>query len=321
MVLPLIAAGLGAAGSIAGGIMGANATESANKTNQMINIMNAMMRERERIDQMEQAGLVRREDKLGGIDADGNVTMFVPGKGWVVTPSTKYDEIQQLQRKEQTAQLYNDLPLRRRVMEQNYADQLQDREEEEKYLKELKYAKVNPDSIRAMLFQDANSGIQGSFDESTAAALRGVGRRGGDASAVLSKFARERADATGDAFAKTGVQALEMANNMSKSNIGQLQNLINFFGGRARGLPAVQFSKDSGGDQITANGNNSLRSFLSSSQNSEGMLTDAAGKQGGKVDYITPNLGYANTMVQGGQALGNLFKAFGRQEQTSNRWE
>ena len=60
MVLPLIAAGLGAAGSIAGGIMGANAQESANKTNQLINIMNAMMRQQERIDQMEMAGKIRR---------------------------------------------------------------------------------------------------------------------------------------------------------------------------------------------------------------------------------------------------------------------
>ena len=309
MVLPLLAAGLGAAGSIAGGLMGANAQESANKTNQLINIMNAMMRQQERIDQIEMAGKIRREDKLGGIDADGNITRFVPGQGWVVTSSQKYKELEDLQRRELLAQLYSDLPMKRKQMQDNYSDQQQDRELEEKYIKELPYAKVSPDGIRAMLFEDANKGIQGSFDESTAAALRGVTRRGGDVSNVLSKFARERADATGDAFSKTGLQSLQLADQMTKSNTGQLQNLINFFGGRARGLPAVNYRPQ----DTDGNANNLLKSMLSGSQNSEGLVTTAAGKQGGTFDYITPNLGYANTVAQAGQSLGNLFKSFGSQ--------
>ena len=321
MVLALIGAGLGAAGSLAGGIMGANAQNSANKTNQMINIMNAMMRERERIDQIEQAGVIRREDKLGGIDADGNVTRFVPGQGWVVTSSQKYKELEDLQRREQLAQLYSDLPMKRKQMQDNYGDQQQDRELEEKYIKELPYAKVSPDSIRSMLFEDANKGIQGSFDESTAAALRGVTRRGGDASNVLSKFARERADATGDAFSKTGLQSLQLADQMTKSNTGQLTNLINFFGGRGRGLPAVDFKRDNSDAQNTLNANNSLRSFLTTSQNSENSLIESAGKKGGTVDYVTPNLGYANTVTQAGQSLNNIFKSMSnRQERSGNSW-
>ena len=105
---------------------------------------------------------------------------------------------------------------------------------------------------------------------------------------------------------------------MTKSNTGQLQNLINFFGGRARGLPAVNYRPQ----DTDGNANNLLKSMLSGSQNSEGLVTTAAGKQGGTVDYITPNLGYANTVAQAGQSLGTLFKAFGSQnnyDNTANR--
>ena len=87
----------------------------------------------------------------------------------------------------------------------------------------------------------------------------------------------------------------------------QLVNLINFFGGRARGLPAVNYRPQ----DTDGNANNLLKTMLAGSQNSEGLVTTAAGKQGGTFDYITPNLGYANTVAQGGQALGNIFKAFG----------
>lgn len=310
MVLPLLTAGLGAAGNIAGGLMGANAQESANKTNQMINIMNAMMRERERIDQMEMAGKVRREDKLGGIDAAGNRTYFDPERGWVVAPSAAASGIQEAQDREQEKVLLQDLPMRRKLMQDNYVDQQEDRQREEALLKEMPYTKVDPASIRGMLFADAQRGIDGSFDEATSAGVRSTIRQGGTGTGdVLSKMARERADATGDAFSKTGVQALQMADQMSKSNMGQLQNLINFFGGRARGLPAINYSKDNNDGEA----NNLMRSLLGASQNSEGLVTQAAGKQGGTVDYITPNLGYANTVAQAGQSLGNIFKSFGAQ--------
>lgn len=307
MVLPLLAAGLGAAGSIAGGLMGANAQESANKTNQMINIMNAMMRNQERIDQMETAGKIRREDKLGGIDAEGNRTFFDPDRGWVVMPSAENLGIKQAQNREQEKVLLNDLPMKRRAMERNYVDQLGDREREQAYIKELPYAKVDPASIRGMLFQDAQRGIDGSFDEATSAATRAAIRQGGTGTAdVLAKMAKARGEATGDAFSKTGVQAEQMADQMSKGNTNQLVNLINFFGGRARGLPAVNYKAQ----DTEGNANNLLKTMLAGSQNSEGLVTTAAGKQGGTFDYITPNLGYANTVAQAGQSLGNIFKAF-----------
>lgn len=307
MVLPLLAAGLGAAGSIAGGFMGAQAQESANKTNQLINIMNAMARERERIDAMEMSGKIRREDKLGGIDAAGNRTYFDPERGWVAAPSVSGRATQELQDREQEKVLLQDLPMRRKMMQANYVDQMQDREKEEALLKEMPYTKVDPSTIRGMLFQDAQKGIDGSFDEATSAGVRSTVRQGGAGlDELLSKMARERSSATGDAFSKTGVQALQLADSMTKSNVGQLQNLINFFGGRARGLPAINYQKDDN----TGNANNLMKSMLSGSQNSESAVINAAGKQGGTVDYITPNLGFANTVAQAGPLLGNIFKSF-----------
>lgn len=305
---------IGTVGTIAGGIMGAQEQGRTNKTNTFINIMNAMMRERERLDQKEEAGKIRREDKLGGIDAQGNRTYFDPDRGWVVTPSAKNAEIQSLQDAEQVNVLNLDLPMRRKQMQSNFVKQLRDGEEEDKYLREMQYAKVDPAAIRNMLFSDAQRGIDGSFDEATAAALRGSIRQGGASSAdILSKMARERSEATGDAFSKTGVQALQMADSMSKSNMGQLQNLVNFFGGRARGMPAVNYRPDNGDET----GNNTLKAFMSASQNSEGMMTDAAGKKGGNFDYVTPNFGYANTVAQGGKSLGNSWDSFNKPRQVA----
>jgi hypothetical protein len=307
MVLPLLAAGIGAAGNLVGGLMGANAAEQSNKTNQMINIMNAMMRNQERIDAIEAAGKARREDKLGGVDAAGNRTYFDPKTGWTVIPTARTAEMQAAQQAEQAKQVYQDMPMRRRMLEKNYADQLRDRELEQQYIKELPYAKVDPATIRAMLFRDAQSGIQGSFDESTAAALRGAMRRGTSGiDKILSSFARQKADATSDAFSKTGLQAMQVADQMSRANTGQLQNLINFFGGRARGLPAVNTKIDTGQEGADA----LLKTMSSLGQNTESLPVTTAGKTGATFDYTQPNMGYANTFTQAGQGFANILNAF-----------
>jgi hypothetical protein len=313
----MLAAGLGAAGSLGGGILGANAQEETNKTNQFINIMNSMMRERERRDAIEAAGVARREDKLGGIDAAGNRTYFDPEKGWVVAPSSKSEELQNLAEKEQAKQLYEDLPMKRRQMQRNYADQLEDRSTEKKYLDELKYAKVDPETIRGMLFKDAQQGISGSFDEATSSAMRGATRRGMDPSNILAAFARQKSDATGDAYSKTGAQAMQMAEEMTKGRQGQLTNLINFFGGRARGLPAVQMPNVQGNAQADA----SLKGFSGLAQNTQEPYVRAMGGKGGSFDYTPANMGFANSVTQAGQLIGNMFKTqYDGRSQGGNVW-
>lgn len=83
MVLPIIGALAGAAGSIGSALIGANAQSTATQYNWMANLYNLAQRRQERRESMDYADTLRREQQLGGTDAFGNRSYFKPGQGWV----------------------------------------------------------------------------------------------------------------------------------------------------------------------------------------------------------------------------------------------
>jgi len=111
----------GAGASLAGGIMNAEAQDETNQLNWAINVMNMQQRERERQEAIAMALKVRAEQKLGTTDIRGTRTHFVPGKGWVVEGGKGVLDMIALQDAEQRKVLQEDLPMRRKVMQRNYA--------------------------------------------------------------------------------------------------------------------------------------------------------------------------------------------------------
>ena len=118
---------MGAVGGIAGGVLGymgameqADAQRDATRANMDFNYANMAMRERERAEAIAMAKKLQAEQKLGYTDARGMRTKFVPGQGWVSTPSDTMKRLFELQEAEQLNVLTKDLPMARAVRERNY---------------------------------------------------------------------------------------------------------------------------------------------------------------------------------------------------------
>lgn len=312
MVLPAL---IGLAGTIGSGIMGANAQASAAAYNNNANMMNAWLRERERQDSRLEAQDRRFDSYLGGEDAQGNKTMFIPGKGWVVMPSEAGAQIEDAQSREQLQRLLRDLPLQRQMQEANYGDQLEDRAIADNLLDEFMRSRSSPTEMRSRLMSDAAAGINGAFDEATNSAMRGAVRRGtSNVGNILASFARERAGAVGDAFRETGVQARQLAQGETDAARSNLANLYGAFTARARALPGTSFQPMNVNGQANAN----MAGFSGSANRFGSAGINAAGMRGGEIDYREPMYGAANAVAQGSQSFGNLFDAWNTQDKNKS---
>jgi hypothetical protein len=301
MALPAL---LSALGTIGGGLIGAGAQESASARNANTDQMNMWLREMERQDQTRMAARRQGEAKLGGTDAQGNTTMFVPGEGWKTFLSSQGQQLSDAQQQEQMMRLMRDLPMQRDMMEKNYATQFEDRDIEAALRDEFVNAREDPEAMRRRLMGDAAQGINGAFDEATNAASRSSIRRGtSNLPAILAAFAGERASAIGDAFKNAGLEARTGAEDITNQRRGNLANLISNFAQRGRALPGAQFQPMN----VAGNADQMAGRFAGLASNAGAQLTSSMGKQGGTGSMVQPQYGLANTVSQGGQALGNIF--------------
>jgi hypothetical protein len=314
-----IAALLGAAGTIGGGLIGAGAQQYAANATHQANMMNAWLRERERQDQRLAAQESKFDSFLGGTDAQGNKTMFIPGRGWVVMPSAAGGQIQSAQDNEQLMRLFRDLPVQRQMQEANYGRQLDDNATADNLMQEFAQSRVDPEDLRRMMMGDAARGINNEFDAATDSAMKSAIRRGtSNVPQILAEFAKQRANAMGEAFSGMGMQAQGMAEQITGNRRGNLANLIAQFSQRGRALPGTQFQPMNVGQT----GNAAMGMFSGQANQMAGQGIQAAGRQGGTLQGQEPLYGMANTVAQGGQALGNVFGAWQqdqRQRELMNR--
>lgn len=295
---------LGALGTIGGGLIGAGTQAQANRDNQEIMLANAYMQMAANQDASRQSRTQYLDSLEGSTDSQGNRVMFVPGRGWVTFASSTGEQQQAGQDREILARLFQDLPNERRTRERTYARQQDDAMIERQLMDEFMNAREDPEAMRRRLMADANQGIQGSFDEATSSTMRSALRQGAsNVPALLSALARERADATGEAFKSAGLQARQGAEDITMSRRGNLGNLIQAFGQRASSTPGVPFQPmNTDGGMSQQMGQNARRA-----QQAGGNLIRTLGAPTPKLDYTPPNMGVANTVVQGAQGLGNAF--------------
>ena len=89
---------------------------------------------------------LQAEQKLGYTDARGMRTKFVPGQGWVSTPSDTMKRLFELQEAEQLNVLTKDLPMARAVRERNYKRGLGEEAIADTYRRKLANLEATPAS-------------------------------------------------------------------------------------------------------------------------------------------------------------------------------
>lgn len=306
MVLPLVAAGLGAAGSIASGFMGMKAANNAADTNWQIALLNYYQRERERNDRIAQAQKVDRENKLGQTDADGGTVKFVPGVGWVQTRGKSQEAIAKAQSAEQLRILQEDLPTKRAVMNRNVQRGLEDAVDADSVRREMRTMRKTDDSeLEALLYGAATRGLDDAFDETTATATREAARTGSsNVGKLLQGIAEQRAKTQSDAAMEAKLRARGSGQQEYDSRRAGLANLYNLFATRASVAPDVSFQPM----PVDANGNKATAQLSKQGLEAGNAVTTAFGQKGGSMDYVQPNYGAANAVATAGNALAGLFR-------------
>jgi hypothetical protein len=305
-MLPLLAAGIGAAGSIASGFMGANAANRAADDNWQINLLNYYQREREREDRMAESRINKREQKQGYTDADGGSTKWVPGQGWVTTRGKEMEELDNLQKQEQRNVLTRDLPMRRRSMDRNEARSLEDEAQADTLRRDMRDVRREDDSVlESLLYDAATRKMAQAYDESQATAVREAQRTGSsNIPKILEGMNKNRAESYGDAAMEAKLRSRGQGDAEFERKRAGLANLYNMFATRASVGPDVSYRPQNVEGAAGGMADNLSKQMLAAGKD----LADAAGQRGGTMDYVQPNYGMANAIGGGANALAGMFR-------------
>jgi hypothetical protein len=318
---------MGAIGGIAGGVLGymgameqADAQRDATRANMDFNYANMAMRERERQEAIAMAKKLQAEQKLGYTDARGMRTKFVPGQGWVSTPSDTMKRLFELQEAEQLNVLTKDLPMARAVRERNYKRGLGEEAIADTYRRKLANLEATPargdDAYANDLYTAQTRGLQ---DAERSAGKRMFQQmfRTGAGSSNIAAAAGEMQDKTNRAYANAALQSKLMARGMGAKEKNEqrmpLANLYNLFATRAgQGAEAAYKPQDPlAGDQTAL----ASRNALTAGQD----LTKMFAMKGGEFDYVQPNLGYGNALAGLGSSISSAFGAMGAKNKYDQR--
>lgn len=302
---------LGAGGSIASGLIGAEEADETRQTNWAANLLNYYQRQKEHNDAIAAAAQNRRDQHLGTTDIRGTRVHFVPGKGWVTDAGPGVQNMITAQDKEQMLQLQHDLPLRRQVMDRNYSRGLQDEALADTFRRRLQNIPgVTPDEAYQADFYNAQArGLQQASADAGRRVFTQAQRTGPGTNMAPIAAALQREDNTayGDAALKAKIMSRGLGLQEKQQQEGELSGLYNMFATRASQLPETNFKPTLfGNDELDLGAKGALTT------GAEGVAT--AGAKGGSLDYIQPNYGLANAVGGGASALASAFRGYGAQQ-------
>ena len=317
----------GAIGGIAGGVLGymgameqADAQRDATRANMDFNYANMAMRERERAEAIQMAKKLQAEQKLGYTDARGMRTKFVPGQGWVSTPSPTMKRLFELQEAEQLNVLTKDLPMARAVRERNYKRGLGEEAIADTYRRKLANLEATPargdDAYAYDLYRAQTTGLQDAARDQGGRQFQNLFRTGAGSSNI-SHVAAAMQEKNNRAYSNAALQAKLMSRGQGAKEKNEqrmpLANLYNLFATRAsQGATADYKPTDPlAGDKM----GDAARNALVAGQD----LTKMFAMKGGEFDYVQPNLGYGNALAGLGASVSSAFKGMGAQQQYANR--
>lgn len=300
---------VGGIGGIVGGMMQAEESAKTRDMNWAINVWNMQQRERERNEAIAMALKQQKEQKLGSTDIRGTRTKFVPGQGWVTTGSPELLEMMKLQDAEQRKVLTQDLPMRRKVMERNYARGLGEEAIADTYRRKLANLEQTPTRSDAGYAGDLYNAMAMGLREASRDAGRRVftqGMRTGQNS-NFADIAGRMQEASNDAYTKAALQAKLMSRGQGAREKAEarapLANLYNLFATRAQQVPDVQYRPQAIDTAGTMS--ESMRNALVAGQD----VSKLSAMKGGELDYLAPLTGMGNAIAGGAAAIGSSLSA------------
>lgn len=300
---------LGAGGSIASALIGADAGDQAAAYNYATNMYNARKQNEQRQQQLDFAKGLVHDQQLGGTDALGNKSHFVPGQGWVTELSPEQQQLYDYFFKQELPERRDQFgrQAERSRQEGDVANQLLDQF--------TRVQRTSPNDLENELYANATRGANDALGKQTETAMRQSLRTGGghldDIMQGLAKASMsQRADARSDAR----LRAQQIGDTQYNNERGNISNLYNMFAQRAGNPLGASFDPTG----IPQDANSLMRFFTQASQQGNSAEANALATPFGKLDYVSPNYSYANAAGAIGQSLAGFGDNMQSQQDKSN---
>lgn len=312
MVWGLIGGGLSALGGIGSSLLGAQSANQAAAYNYAAAQENARRADQERFAQQLQADRVFNAQTAPVVDARGNRTEYIPGLGWITTPSETTEGLILATDEEQRRRLIDDTAQMRRGLDENERDRIQEGSLADEYMRRLRQPQsIDRTELEGILLQRQLSGINDAFDDARQQAATTSLRTGSPASQLTGDLTRQQADATASAALEAALQARSASQQERQAEEAQNANIYNMLASRASNVQSVPFTPTQIPTEL-ASGSASQRA---GSSNAGMALISSAGRQGGRFAPMEPNYGNALALGSSLDALGGFTNQIAAQQQ------
>lgn len=308
----LVSAGIGAGGSVLGGIFGGNASRDAARYNYAMNERNIQSQERENMLRRMMAERLLGIQLEGGQDAMGNTSRYEPGRGIVTNLSDQSKQIQSGQVRALLERLTGDEALRTEDRDRSASSRRDDQSQADSYRDRLRRSGANVPRTNDLfnLFQARGSAAYNqSQDRALDRVLTQNLRRGGSdgsAAKILAQFASEGAAHRSDQAVENQLRTLDLPGQLRDAKEGRAANLLNVFQARANNAPQVPLLPDTASPQANqlAQGARAGVSGVSPA------AIFASGGQAAQGQFMPADMSTANMFTALGNAGSGLMDAF-----------
>lgn len=317
----LMLAGTGA--SIYGSIMGGNNQQKG--LNNQVALAQAQINEQAMENFMNRyyAQKADGENKLGTTTASGSRSHFVPGKGWVTDLAPMDKSLLDSSQTEQFKRNTIDAPIARELMQRNYGRQLDQGNEADELLREIRQGPSTTQSQLESQYRDrASKNVGKGFDQATADVSRVGLRTGADTSNQMAKIARQRSDALSTSDFDATQQADQAFQQSEGNRTNQLGSLYDQFVTKAGGAPGNTFTPfdTSTSDNLANSGagkSSQLAALMGKSVNPFSGVKLPTGEDYNQV-YGANGYGPIGDLLSGGAS--SLYKMFQNRNAQSDSW-
>lgn len=286
-------------GSLANSVIQGNRAASLQRA---IALRNLQMQEQAQFKQNSLANRMLAMQESGQTDARGNQTRYIPGVGWVTTPSDMTRKLTDASDREELRRATIDAALRRRGMQSN-----ETRRGAEGARADATFNEWGQDDgydenrLFNMIRQRNREGLARGYDDESRNAMRQAMRsNNSNAGSIIARLAERRAEGYRKADSQAKIDALTQSEGLKSGRDARLGNKYNMLASRATNYEDTPFQPN--------NLSNSLLATLTARNNTApqafGVAIGAAGNAP-QMQQLPPN--YTNSFALGG--LSNLIGA------------
>lgn len=313
VTMMMLGQGINAGAGLLSGFLGKQSQDEANAYNYAVNAANLQRQDQAAFMQQLLAREYQQMAQAGSTNARGDRTEYIPGVGWVTTPSDATKQITSASDAEQRARLTSDSVMRRRGMQDNESRRLEEGQVADTFLSALRQpADYSVQSLRDELLNrittDTNAAYDRTADRMSTQALRSGASNAGD---IMSSLNKQRANDLRSAGAGVNNNARQMYQQLESARTGNAGNLYNLLAARATNGENVSFTPSNLNDTLQ----NQQAAQRSNALGSANTVIQGASAPGGRIQTITPDNSAANLFGGIGSNIGGMLEQIGSQRQ------